>query len=110
LRSSIGIRVGPLTLTQQPCEKIMASFENVEIDQGCSFTRPPLFCNLTLLIGKKTYANFYQRPWLCSLRITSKRDFIATMKTDGKELPKSKSEFTTEETERVAKNYISLNI
>ena len=32
------------------------------------------------------------------------------MKTDGKELPKSKSEFTTEETERVAKNYISLNI
>ena len=63
-----------------------------------------LSCFIVLLfLIEKAYADFYQWPGLWSLGNHLYRDFITTMNKDGKDIEKSRSEFTSQGTEQVAK-------
>jgi len=87
----------------------MASFKNVEIDQGLSFTRPPVFHGSNFAHWRKLMEilvnDLDHELW----EIIINGDF-AQMVKEGDKIMKLRSVFTEEETEKVGKYYRVLNI
>ena len=88
----------------------MTSFENAEIDQGRSFTRPPLFHGSNFALWKKLMQIFIKDHDYEVCEIISRDDFVPTMKERDKIVLKPILAFTHEETKKMAKNCRALKI
>jgi len=87
----------------------MASCRNAKIDQGRSFSRPPLFRCSNFGHWKKL-THIFIRTTIMRFEDHLKGDFILTVKKDNKDIPMSRLKFTPEKIEKVTKNYKALNI
>ena len=82
----------------------MVSFRNAELDQGCSFTRPPLFRGYNFAYWKKLMQVFIKDHDYEHWEILSEGNFMPIRKEGDRIFPKPRSMFTYEKTEKVAKN------
>ena len=88
----------------------MASFRNVEIDQERSCTRPALVHGYYFAHWKKLLQIFIKDLDYELWEIIINRDLVPTVNKGDKIILKSRLDFSTEEIEKVTKNYRALNI